>query len=91
MNADDPAASDLLPSTGLVTSSEEYYPTVAINALMRVLRDPSMGSQHMAVTGALMQVRRGEEGLWGGGVGWVGEGKLWLMFILWWGSRRSCE
>jgi hypothetical protein len=26
---------ELIPSSGLVTSSEEYYPTVAINALMR--------------------------------------------------------
>jgi FKBP12-rapamycin complex-associated protein len=37
---------DLLPSAGLVTSSEDYYPTVAINALMRVLRDSALASQH---------------------------------------------
>jgi len=44
-----PAAGNLLPAEGLVTSSEDYYPTVAINALMRVLRDPGMASQHQAV------------------------------------------
>lgn len=40
---------DLLPASGLVSSSEEYYPTVAINALMRVLRDASLNSQHHQV------------------------------------------
>ena len=44
--AGDELAGDLLPAQGLVTSSEEYYPTVAINALMRTLRDPSMSSHH---------------------------------------------
>lgn len=29
-----------------MTSSEDYYPTVAINALMRVLRDSGLASQH---------------------------------------------
>ena len=42
-------ADELLPAAGLVTSSDEYYPTVAINALMRTLRDPSMASQHPQV------------------------------------------
>ena len=54
--AADDFASDLLPSTGLVTSSDEYYPTVAINALMRVLRDPTYVSQHMNVISALMSI-----------------------------------
>ena len=54
----DDAAADLLPATGLLTSSEDYYPTVAINALMRVLRDPSLSSQHAAVVGALMHIFR---------------------------------
>lgn len=40
---------ELLPATGLVTSSEEYYPTVAINALMRSLRDAALSSQHFEV------------------------------------------
>jgi FKBP12-rapamycin complex-associated protein len=42
----DDFGSDLLPAAGLVTSSEDYYPTVAINALMRVLRDSGLASQH---------------------------------------------
>lgn len=42
----DEFGTDLLPSAGLVTSSEDYYPTVAINALVRVLRDPALASQH---------------------------------------------
>lgn len=42
----DDFGSDLLPAAGLVTSSEDYYPTVAINALMRVLRDSALASQH---------------------------------------------
>jgi FKBP12-rapamycin complex-associated protein len=37
---------DLLHTGNLVTSSEDYYPTVAINALMRVLRDSALASQH---------------------------------------------
>eukprot|EP00983_Pelagomonas_calceolata_P134452 1162062-Pelagomonas_calceolata.AAC.28 len=49
---------DLLPASGLVTSSEDYYPTVAINALMRVLRDPAMATQHMKVIEALMTIFR---------------------------------
>lgn len=52
------AAADLLPAAGLVTSSEDYYPTVAINALMRVLRDPALASQHQAVISALMAIFR---------------------------------
>lgn len=55
--ADDFAA-DLLPSAGLMTASDEYYPTVAINALMRVLRDPSMSSQHQGVVNSLMAIFR---------------------------------
>ena len=36
------AAEEVLPAAGLVTASADYYPTVAINALMRTLRDPVM-------------------------------------------------
>ncbi|GIL44136.1 hypothetical protein Vafri_1666 [Volvox africanus] len=50
------ASGDLLPSSGLVTSSEDYYPTVAINALIRVLRDPALASQHLAVIRALLSI-----------------------------------
>ncbi|GAX78992.1 hypothetical protein CEUSTIGMA_g6432.t1 [Chlamydomonas eustigma] len=53
----DDAQVDLLPISGLVSSSEEYYPTVAINALMRVLRDPSLSSQQ-SVIDALMIILR---------------------------------
>ncbi len=34
--AGDDGGADLFPASGLVSSSDEYYPTVAINALMRV-------------------------------------------------------
>ncbi|GIL87381.1 hypothetical protein Vretimale_1690 [Volvox reticuliferus] len=47
---------DLLPASGLVTSSDDYYPTVAINALIRVLRDPALASQHLAVIRALSAI-----------------------------------
>ena len=45
---------DSLPSFGLVTSSDEYYPTVAINVLMQVLHDGSMKSHHLMVIRSLM-------------------------------------
>jgi FKBP12-rapamycin complex-associated protein len=47
---------DLLPSSGLVTSSEDYYPTVAINALMRILRDPALNALHGRAVLALFQI-----------------------------------
>lgn len=37
---------DLLAATGLMTSHEDYYPTVAINAMVRILRDVNLASQH---------------------------------------------
>ncbi|CAM6130085.1 unnamed protein product [Calypogeia fissa] len=43
-------------SGGLFTASEEYYPTVAINALMRVLRDPSLSTYHLKVVGSLTYI-----------------------------------
>ncbi|KAK9097076.1 hypothetical protein Sjap_022573 [Stephania japonica] len=42
---------DLLPS---LATSEDYYSTVAINSLMRILRDPSLSSYHQKVVGSLM-------------------------------------
>ena len=45
---------DSVPSFGLVTSSDEYYPTVAINVLMQVLHDGSMKSHHLMVIRSLM-------------------------------------
>ena len=53
--ADDWAA-EVLPANALGTTSEEYYPTVATNALMRMLRDPALGSHHQAVTSALFSI-----------------------------------
>ena len=52
----DELGGDLLSSAGLVTSSEEYYPTVAINALMRTLRDPAMSSHHPQVVRSLFYI-----------------------------------
>ncbi|XP_044490228.1 serine/threonine-protein kinase TOR-like isoform X2 [Mangifera indica] len=42
---------DLWPS---FATSEDYYSTVAINSLMRILRDPSLASCHQKVVGSLM-------------------------------------
>ncbi|KAL5787993.1 hypothetical protein ACOSP7_004942 [Xanthoceras sorbifolium] len=42
---------DLWPS---FATSEDYYSTVAINSLMRILRDPSLASYHQKVVGSLM-------------------------------------
>jgi hypothetical protein len=52
----DELGGDLLSSTGLVTSSEEYYPTVAINALMKTLRDPALSSHHPQVVRSLFYI-----------------------------------
>ncbi|XP_038982974.1 serine/threonine-protein kinase TOR isoform X1 [Phoenix dactylifera] len=35
-------------------ASEDYYSTVAISSLMRILRDPSLSSYHQKVVGSLM-------------------------------------
>ncbi|KAF2071336.1 hypothetical protein CYY_007349 [Polysphondylium violaceum] len=37
-------------------SSEDYYPTVAITALMKILRDPSLSSHHTSVIQAVMYI-----------------------------------
>ncbi|CAL0314575.1 unnamed protein product [Lupinus luteus] len=42
---------DLWPS---FASSDDYYSTVAINSLMRILRDPSLNIYHLKVIGSLM-------------------------------------
>ncbi|KAM7263834.1 hypothetical protein ACFE04_001517 [Oxalis oulophora] len=42
---------DLWPS---FVTSEDYYSTVAINSLMKILRDPSLASYHQKVVGSLM-------------------------------------
>lgn len=47
-----PNTMDVLPGMG--PSSEDYYPTVAINALMKILRDPSFTVHHNAAIEAVM-------------------------------------
>ncbi|KAK3414003.1 serine/threonine-protein kinase TOR [Eucalyptus grandis] len=47
----DEVAIDLWPS---FATSEDYYSTVAINSLMRILRDPSLASHHHKVVASLM-------------------------------------
>ncbi|KAK1436478.1 hypothetical protein QVD17_02258 [Tagetes erecta] len=42
---------DLWPS---FATSEDYFSTVAINSLVRILRDPSLSSYHQKVVGSLM-------------------------------------
>ena len=49
-------AHDVLPANTLGTTSEDYYPTVATNALMRMLRDPTQTTHQQAVTGALFRI-----------------------------------
>ena len=44
---------ELLPSAGLTTASDDFYPTIAMNALFRVLRDPQQASQHAMVARSL--------------------------------------
>ncbi|EXX76507.1 Tor2p [Rhizophagus irregularis DAOM 197198w] len=41
---------------GLGPSSEDYYPTVVINALMKILRDSSLNAHHTAVIEAVMYI-----------------------------------
>lgn len=41
-------------STQLTPSSEDYYPTVVISALMRILRDPTLSIHHYGVIQAVM-------------------------------------
>jgi Domain of unknown function (DUF3385) len=50
------AAEEVLPAAGLVTASADYYPTVAINALMRTLRDLVMAPHHAEVVRALFYI-----------------------------------
>jgi serine/threonine-protein kinase mTOR len=44
----------VLNTTG--PSSEEYYQTVVIGALLNVLKDPSLSSSHHAVIEAIMAI-----------------------------------
>jgi FKBP12-rapamycin complex-associated protein len=42
--------------SGLTPSSEEYYPTVVINSLMNMLKDPSLSQHHSSVIEAIMNI-----------------------------------
>jgi FKBP12-rapamycin complex-associated protein len=46
------------PLLDLAPSSEEYYPTVAIHALMRILRDSTLSQHHNMVVQAVMFIFR---------------------------------
>jgi len=50
-----PVDSTIVP-LGLTPSSEDFYPTVAIAALMKILRDPSLSTHHTAVVQAVMYI-----------------------------------
>ncbi|KAK7752244.1 phosphatidylinositol kinase-related protein kinase tor1 [Diatrype stigma] len=47
-----------LMMTGLTPSNKEYYPTVVINALLNVLKDPSLTGYHAGVIEAIMNIFR---------------------------------
>ena len=44
----DGGSGDPIPVRHLTTASDAFYPSVALNALLRVLRDPSASSRHHA-------------------------------------------
>ncbi|XP_024523697.1 serine/threonine-protein kinase TOR, partial [Selaginella moellendorffii] len=44
------------PTGGISAATEDYYSTVAINALMRTLRDPSSSIYHQSVVKSLMYI-----------------------------------
>jgi len=47
---------DLLPTLHLTSLSDEYYPTIALNSLFRVLRDPSRASHRQMVVRAIVYI-----------------------------------
>ncbi|RKP27125.1 armadillo-type protein [Syncephalis pseudoplumigaleata] len=55
INAANGANADIsLLMVGMGPSSEDYFPTVAINALLKILREPSLSSYHSTVIQAFM-------------------------------------
>lgn len=46
-------ASELLVSMGSGTSLEDFYPSIAINSLMRILKDQSLSQHHTMAIQAL--------------------------------------
>lgn len=51
-----PSVDVALLMQGMSPSCDEYYPTVAINNLMRILKDPSLSSHHNKVIQAIMYI-----------------------------------
>jgi FKBP12-rapamycin complex-associated protein len=47
-----------LMMTGLTPSNKEYFPTVVINALLNILKDPSLVQHHAVVIEAIMSIFR---------------------------------
>ncbi|KAH7018986.1 armadillo-type protein [Ilyonectria destructans] len=47
-----------LMMTGLTPSNKEYFPTVVINALLQILKDPSLVQHHASVIEAIMNIFR---------------------------------
>jgi len=60
---DDENSHDLLPLMNLTTASDDFYPTVALNALLRVLRDKSMSSHRHMVVRSVMFIFHNSLGL----------------------------
>ncbi|ORZ10331.1 phosphatidylinositol kinase Tor2 [Lobosporangium transversale] len=55
--ADKSQGSDVsLLMSGLGPSSEDYYPTVVINALLKILKDPSLSQQYQPATQAILNI-----------------------------------
>ena len=54
----DDETGDPIPTRHLTTASDAFYPSTALNALLRVLRDPSASSRHHAVTRSVMYIFR---------------------------------
>ncbi|KAF9435486.1 phosphatidylinositol kinase- protein kinase tor1 [Entomortierella beljakovae] len=53
--ADKSQGSDVsLLMAGLGPSSEDYYPTVVVNALLKILKDPSLSQQYQPATQAIL-------------------------------------
>ncbi|RDL41871.1 ARM repeat-containing protein [Venustampulla echinocandica] len=47
-----------LMMSGLTPSTKEYFPTVVINALLQILKDPSLVQHHAVVVEAIMNIFR---------------------------------
>lgn len=42
--------------SGIGPSSDDFYPAVSIKALVKILKDPSLGLHHVAVIQAIMYI-----------------------------------